>query len=282
MALEIRITTASEAETLCSLVHSVGWNQKQSDCDLMVGRESSTAIYAWDGDRIAGCAAAQIYGDKEMAFINMVVVPEAYRKQGIATKMLLHLMDHFKDFKTLRLHASQAGQYVYSKIGFKPGEVFHKYFAPSCAGSIAEGISLLTEEDMDEAAVLDARSFGINRRKLLNDFRIMAPELCFKLCDPNGVMTGFIIGREGPLARQGSAVTAENEDDVMKLFYAMMQAGAPPAKALMVVPDSQTKLIERLLSCGFRKDTPLISMDYGQDGPVLHSRYFATLGGDFG
>lgn len=282
MTPEIRITEASESETLCRLVQSVGWNQKQSDCDLMVGRKCSTAIYAWDGDNIAGCAAAQLYGNKEMAFINMVVVPEAYRKQGIATKMLLHLMDQFKDFKTLRLHASQSGQYVYSKIGFRPGELFHKYFAPSCSGSIAPGISLLEEQDMEEAATLDARSFGINRRELLNNFRLMAPELCFKLCDSNGDMTGFIIGREGPHARQGSAVTAENEEDVIKLFYAMMQAGTAPAKSLMVVPDSQTKLIEKLLSCGFRKDTPLLCMDYGQDGPAPCNKYFATLGGDFG
>ena len=283
--MEIRITNAAEAETLHNLVRSVGWNQKQADCDLMVGKKNSCAIYAWDGDTVAGCAAAQLYGNKEMAFINMVVVPEQYRKQGIATRMLLHLMEQFKEYKTLRLHASQAGQYVYSKIGFRPGEIFHKYFAPEeCiqAAAPAEGISLLTAEDMEKAAALDAASFGIHRGELLENFRRMAPGLCFKICDSNGVMTGFIIGREGPHARQGSAVTAANEEDVMKLFQAMAQAEGAPRKTLMVVPDSQTVLIEKLLNTGFRKDTPLLGMDYGQNGPAPHSKYFATLGGDFG
>lgn len=285
MALDIRITKAMEAATLHALVRSVGWNQKQADCDLMVGKECSTAIYAWDADTVAGCAAAQLYGDRDMAFINMVVVPESYRKQGIATKMLLYLMEQFKEYKTLRLHASQAGQYVYSKIGFRPGEVFHKYFAPEgCSAGTppAKEISLLRASDMEQAAALDAAAFGIHRGELLENFRKMAPELCFKCCDSNGVMTGFIIGREGPHARQGSAVTAENEEDVMKLFHAMAQARGAGRKTLMVVPDSRTVLIEKLLDAGFRKDTPLLCMDYGQAGPAPHEKYFATLGGDFG
>ena len=68
----------------------------------------------------------------------------------------------------------------------------------------------------------------------------------------------------------------------MKLFQAMAQAEGAPRKTLMVVPDSQTVLIEKLLNTGFRKDTPLLGMDYGQNGPAPHSKYFATLGGDFG
>lgn len=278
----IQITFAEESRTLCQLVQSVGWNQKQEDCDLMVGKKNSIAVYAWDGCRIAGCAAAQFYGDKEMSFINMVVVPEEYRKRGIATKMLYFLMDHCRDFKTLRLHASQSGQYVYSKIGFRPKELYHKYFAPACSGPAAQGISPLTAQDMQYAAALDAGSFGIDRMELLESFRQIEPELAFKLCDSNGVMTGFIIGREGPKARQGSAVTAANEDDVLKLFYAMAQAKTPREKTLMVIPDSQKLLIEKLSAIGFRKDTPLLCMDYGKDGPGPHNKYFATLGGDFG
>ncbi|MBO5724437.1 MAG: GNAT family N-acetyltransferase [Lentisphaeria bacterium] len=282
MEKKIQIRKALESETLHMLVRSVGWNQKQSDCDLMVGRKCSTAIYALDGENIAGCAAAQLYGNREMAFINMVVVPEQYRRQGIATQMLRYLMEEFKDCKTLRLHASQSGQYVYSKLGFRPGEVFHKYFAPECSGTVSGNISPLTAADMEQASALDAATFGIHRGELLEDFRRMAPELCFKLTDSNGIMTGFIIGREGPHARQGSAVTARCEDDVMKLFYAMAQATGAPRKTLMVVPDSQTLLIGKLLAAGFKKDTPLLSMDYGKDGPAPHGHYYATLGGDFG
>ncbi len=278
---EIRIERASDPKELLRLAGSVGWNQTLNDCAELVNRPDAVCFFALDGDAVIGSAAAKLYGKKEMGYINMVVVMEKYRGQKIATRMLHTLMDYLHDFKTLRLYATDAGSHVYTKLGFETYATMHKYGAAHYTADVSGRIQPLLESDLSDAAILDADSFGLNRESTLAYFYRQAPNFSFKLCH-NGIMTGFTIGRNGPVSRMASAITAESEEDALELFSAVAMAAPPAEKSLMVIPDNQTRMIELGKQRGFTMGTALVCMDYGQPGPMPAAKYFGMLGGDFG
>ena len=278
----IQIKQAVEADNLLRLAGSVGWNQTYSDCAEMVNRPDAVCFYAMRGSDVIGSAAAKLYGDHEIAFINMVVVMEEFRGHGIATQMLRTLMDYLRDWKTLRLYATCAGSRVYSKLGFSTYAIMHKYFSPLYRAPVPESVIPLQEKDLEEAIALDAKSFGVERGSILRYFYHQSPQISFRLNRPDGSMNGFVIGRQGPVSRQAAALTADTEEDAFDLFAAVAQAGVPAQKTLLIIPEARTRMVDMALYRGLECGTTLICMDYGRPGPKPGVRYFGMLGGDFG
>ena len=116
---------------------------------------------------------------------------------------------------------------------------------------------------------------------MLTYFYECHPELSFKIMDGQAI-TGFTIGRIGPVSRQASALTAANEEDALSLFDAVARYGEPSPRVLLVAFDSQTRLIELMAAKGILPATELVAMDYGIPGPLPAGSYYGVLGGDFG
>ena len=278
----IRIEKGSNPEDLLQLVRSVGWNQTLSDCEEMVLRNDAVCFFAMDGDQAIGSAAAKFYGGKTMGYINMVVVREPYRGHHIATRMLQTLMDYLKDFKTLRLYATEAGSHVYSKLGFSTYAVMHKYYRKGERREISPNIRPLLDSDLGKATELDAAAFGVERKNILKYFYRNGRSISFKLAGKDEVPTGFVIGREGPSSRHAAEVIAENESAALDLITAVEQAGKPAGQTLIILPDEQKSMVRLALDNGFETSTSLVCMDYGIPGPKPAWNYYGMLGGDFG
>ena len=279
---QIRIEPASRPEELLRLAGIVGWNQTLSDCEELVLRKDAVCFFAMDGNEVIGSAAAKFYGGRTMAYINMVIVLEPYRGHGIATRMLRTLMEYLKNFRTLRLYATTAGSYVYSKLGFVPYARMNKYFRSRQTVPVSPRIQPLLESDLDSAVLLDADAFGVERKNILTYFYSRNPGLCFKLTRPDGTLSGFTLGREGTSHRHASDLIADNEADAFDLFEAVAQADRPADKTMMILPDEQQKMIKMAMERGFELGTPLVCMDYGMPGPKPAAHYYGMLGGDFG
>ena len=282
MIEHIRIEKASDPEELLRLAGTVGWNQTLSDCEELVLRRDAVCFFALDGDRVIGSAAAKFYGGKQMGYINMVIVLEPYRGHHIATRMLRTLMEHLKDFRTLRLYATEAGSHVYSKLGFVTYAMMHKYYRPWRKAALSPRIRPLTENDLPSAVALDAAAFGVERKNMLTYFYSRHPELCFKSIRPDGELSGLVIGREGVSNRHAADVIAENEAEAFELFEAVAQSGRPAEKTMMILPEEQHRMVRMALDRGFERGTPLVCMDHGVPGPKPAAHYYGMLGGDFG
>lgn len=61
-----------------------------------------------------------------IAYVTNIYTQDAYRRQGIATKLLEYIMEEIKkrDYKFVRLHASSQGKNLYERIGFVDAEGF--------------------------------------------------------------------------------------------------------------------------------------------------------------
>ena len=126
--MKIRDIEPRDAERFSELSSMVGWNQTLNDCNFLIESDWCKMICVEENGEVIATAGAPVYDD--VAFINMVIVHPDYRKRGIATAMIRHLLDTLK-VKTFRLHATPAGSFVYSKIGFVTTRTMSYFVAAS-------------------------------------------------------------------------------------------------------------------------------------------------------
>ena len=107
---EIRLETAKDPAGMLSLAGHAGWNQTLSDCAVVTGSENSLAVYAFCGERLAGCAGCFLFGDHDLCHINMVVTHADFRRRGIAKRMVSFLMEKTA-CRTCRLYATCPNRY---------------------------------------------------------------------------------------------------------------------------------------------------------------------------
>ena len=278
--MNIREMTSADAGRLFELAGLVGWNQTQEDCAFLIGSPRCRMICVEEHGEVIATAGAPVYED--VGFINMVIVHPDYRKRGIATAMIRYLLENLK-VRTFRLHATPAGSFVYSKIGFETTRTMSYFVAePPKFAPPALPVEPLVQEDLKAAADLDLRNCGLSRRFLLEDNLKRFGTFALKITE-GGELAAFALGRRGRKQRQIAAV--ETRDGDWEKAFALIAAAAPMEKELptnMILFDAAEAAVKRAGQGGFIKVRELIEMEYGVPGMPPGAGYHAIFGGDFG
>ena len=278
--MNIREMTPHDAERFSELSALVGWNQTLDDCRFFINTPWCKMICVEEKGEIIATAGAPVYD--EMAFINMVIVHPDYRKRGIATAMIRHLLENLK-VKTFRLHATPAGSFVYSKIGFQTTRTMSYFMAGEAKVPAADSrIIPATMADLDAIAELDRKNSGMNRKKLLENNLTRFGNFALKI-EENGSLDAFILGRRGRKQRQIAAVETRNGD--WEKAFALIAAALPMEKELpsnIIFFDADQEAIKEAQNWGMERVRELIEMEYGVPGTPPGAGYHAIYGGDFG
>ena len=278
--MNIREMNLQDAERLAELSLLVGWNQTLEDCRFLIESPWCKMICVEENGEVIGTAGAPVYDD--MGFINMVIVHPDYRKRGIATAMIRHFLDTVK-VKTFRLHATPAGSFVYSKIGFTTTRTMSYFVAKETAFPAGKAdIQPATPADLDAIAAMDFKNSGMNRKLLLeNNFKRFG-RFALKIED-KGKLAAFLLGRRGRKQRQIAAV--ETADGNWENAFALIGAAMPMEKELpsnIIFFDADKNAIKQAEKCGMVRVRELIEMEYGVPGTPPGAGYHAIYGGDFG
>ena len=278
--MDIREMTPQDAPRLFELAGEVGWNQTLEDCRFLTDSEWCKMICVEDNGQVIATAGAPVYND--VGFINMVIVHPDYRKRGIATAMIRHFLDTLK-VKTFRLHATPAGSFVYSKIGFQTTRTM-SYFMAGAPKVVAPdpGIVPATMADLEAIAELDRKNSGMNRKKLLENNLTRFGQFALKI-EEKGSLEAFILGRRGRKQRQIAAVETRSGD--WKKAFALIAAALPMEKELpsnIIFFDADKEAIKEAQNWGMERVRELIEMEYGVPGTPPGAGYHAIYGGDFG
>ena len=118
--INIRTITPAEAPVLSSMADGVNWNVAPAECGLITTADNMKGIFLEVDGEIAGSAGMVTYEPQSLVFINLVIVKEKFRRNGYATKMIEHILELTRDYKTKRLHATPDGSKVYAPLGFQP------------------------------------------------------------------------------------------------------------------------------------------------------------------
>ena len=271
-----------------TLSAEAGWNQTAADWQIFLDLGSAVGVVGTDGRLIA--TAATLPHASRFAWISMVLVTAAQRRQGLARWLLRDCIERLTSRQLVPvLDATPAGRSVYSGLGFRDawsmrrlvGLVGRAAQAPP-AGPAAEGVTVrpLDPADWPEIIAYDAAVFGADRRALLRRLAGRLPEAAL-IAERQGRLAGFLLGRDGRVMNQLGPLAAESDQVARALLARAFAAVALPLA--VDVPDRHAGLGGWLLTLGFTAERPLTRMVYctgaAFDDPT---RLFAIAGPELG
>ena len=116
---EIRCLTLDDIAAAQRLREQAGWNQTDADWRRLLTWSPDGCWVAERDGRVVGTTAVTAYG-RRIAWIGMVLVGEAHRRQGIGRALLGHAIEHLDGLgiETIALDSTPEGQPLYASLGF--------------------------------------------------------------------------------------------------------------------------------------------------------------------
>ena len=196
----------ADLDAACALVAEAGWNQNAADWRIFLELGSVIALKRADGG-LAATAATLPY-PSGFGWISMVLVSAAFRRRGIATRLLEKCISRLLDAgMTPVLDATPAGREVYRPLGFRDGWRIQRWRGRANAPSFSDKTARsLEEEDWRDLLARDAAAFGCDRSPLLQRLRRRSAGFSCVVKD-----RGFLLGREGRVATSLGPIVADDE-----------------------------------------------------------------------
>jgi len=236
------------------------WNQNEADWRLILAMGHGWGVSTRDGTLAASTLVIPYGGD--FAWVSMVLVHPAHRRNGYATQLLrTAISDLQKRGLTPILDATPAGHAVYAQEGFSDRWGFKRYFLGT-RGSPREAEGTVREvrdSDWNEILPLDREAFGASREPLLRALRQRLPQAALMIAGE-----GFVFGRDGREARQIGPLVARDAQTARSLLTHALKAVDAP---LYVDVADHTALGSMLEASGFAFQRPFTRMVRGA-GPA--------------
>jgi ribosomal protein S18 acetylase RimI-like enzyme len=129
MALEYSLSRPITAGDVQPLFRQTSWASTREDEAVERMLAASVNIGAWDGDRLIGYARV-VTDHVYRAFLEDVVVDEAYRGQKIGETMVSKLLEHVADVEDVILTTSENRRAFYERLQFYAFEHVHMHTKP--------------------------------------------------------------------------------------------------------------------------------------------------------
>ncbi len=274
--VQAELSPADVARAL-TLSAKVGWNQTADDWRLFVVR--GRAIGLFDNEAGLVATAAALPYDNGFGWISMVIVDPAWRRRGLARRLMGECIDELRRRRlTPLLDATPAGALVYRDLGFVELCTMERWegeggtAAPSkCAPAAIQP----APADIEGLIAADAKAFGSPRRFLLEDFSARDGTSAW------GYDGGYIVMRRGHRAMQVGPLIAASEEAARALLAAAIAQARGRVFLDLLAPWSG--LAALLESCGFARQRPFVRMAQNRAAlPGDPQRLAVAAGPEFG
>jgi GNAT superfamily N-acetyltransferase len=264
------------------LSREAGWNQIAADWRLFIELGGVIGLLR-DGRLIATAATLPHAGS--FAWISMVLVTPAERRQGLASWLLRCCIDDLLARELVPvLDATPAGRAVYVGLGFQDHWTLQRLIGRSvpmpAAGPGRATIRPIEAGDWPRVIAYDTAVFGADRGDLLQRLAPRLPDAAL-IAERGGKLAGYLLGRDGRAMNQLGPLVAE--DDVVAIDLLARAIGSISATIAIDLPDRHVTLRAWLTSLGFAAERPLTRMAYGtKDAFDDAARLFAIAGPELG
>jgi GNAT superfamily N-acetyltransferase len=248
------------------------WNQNEADWRFFLGEGTVFGVRDNGGHLVA--TAALLPYTSGNAWISMVLVTVAWRRRGLATKLVDACLDAAaKRGLTLWLDATPAGATVYGPLGFKPTVQLRRLRlenSPPKAGAPQSSQTC----DLRQLTALDRDAMGFHRGPLL-------AELCgragSRLVSHNGAVA---LIRDGRKNKYIGPVFADAPDRALALIHEIVRSENGPL--LIDAVATQDAFLKGLTNHGWTIERPFQRMRFGRDTIPATEPPFAVAGPEYG
>lgn len=249
-----------------ALVAEAGWNQNAADWRVFLELGRGFAVKTEAG--VLAATAATLPYPSGFGWISMVLVAKAFRRRGIATRLLERCLATLRQAGMVPvLDATPAGRTVYQPLGFRDGWPLTRWRRNgppprATAPQVARGVRALTQADWPAVLALDAQAFGCDRAPLLGRLRLRSRDFACVL-ERDGRLRGFLLGREGRLATQLGPLVAQDEATAAAL--AAHACARVPDAVIVDALDRHGEFAGWLAAQGFGRERPYTRMALDRD-----------------
>ncbi|WP_417850432.1 GNAT family N-acetyltransferase [Thalassoglobus sp.] len=248
----IREMTEADVPFGLSLGEMSGWNQVPADWLRIYRYEPQGCFVGMMNEAPVATISTTTYGT-DLAWIGMMLVHPDFRRQGIATALMKHVIAWLEERGTecIKLDATPAGATVYEQLGFKREWDFHRYEKPGDVGTV-ENVEGLEDFQVEQ---FDKKAFGVDRSEWLSrlaaDSKVVSQQ------------NGYGMLRPGRLATYLGPVIAETPDLAEDLIHQLISE--QHKTIFWDAPGPNTDAVELTKRFGFQPVRPLIRMWRGEN-----------------
>jgi GNAT superfamily N-acetyltransferase len=279
---EIGHLTAADLADADALVREAGWNQTEADWRAFL--DFGTVYVLRDKGKVVATAATLPYGGK-FAWISMVLISGAYRRQGLGTKLMRRCLDDLTAKGLVPvLDATPAGRDVYAGLGFEESWGYKRLLladrkiVPAVQTEMA--VEPISDSAWKELCAYDATIFGADRSNVLSRLhgRLAEAEFCVWR---GGHIVGFLMGRMGRRAAQLGPLVAESCEIACALLAQALETVSTPVYIDFI--DDKPLTARFLATAGFVAERPLTRMLFKRNTAFQDvSQSYAVAGPEFG
>jgi GNAT superfamily N-acetyltransferase len=266
-----------------ALCRAAGWNQVERDWQLFLHLNPQGCRAATDDNgKVVGTVVTIPY-QRRFAWIGMVLVDPAWRRQGIGTQLLKESLDILRITELVKLDATPAGREVYQRLNFVDEFRISRMHNPWVSDDkfLLNNCRSMRHGDIPALMPIDSDVFGADRRTLLSWLFEGAPEYAFVKEDSSGI-NAYCFGRAGYNFTHIGPLIAADMEAAKGLFCKVLLN----CKGRPVITDAShinPKWVSWLTSLGFVEQRLLIRMHRGQNTwPGLPGNQFSIMGPEFG
>ena len=218
--------TTADIEPAVAAILADDWGDRRAWFEFAVAHSECRAFVAEDDDAaIVGTGIVTINGP--VAWIGTIWVAPTARGRGLGRALTEAPIDEAEQAgsRTLVLVATDAGQPLYERLGFKVQTWYRTMEAPALATAPAQAggevVRAFRPDDLEAMAALDREATGENRRHLLAAFA--TPDTARVVTAGRDEALGFVI--RAPWG--GGATIAARATDALAILRARRLAAGP-------------------------------------------------------
>jgi len=247
-----------------------GWSDISVEFKRYINYDFCEPIKVTENNRIIGLGCSMIF--KKSSWLAHIIVDRALRRRGIGTLMVNYLISALKakNIETILLIATELGEPIYKKVGFRviSDYLFFNRTSSWTDKEISKKIRPYDQESYSQVIELDESISGECREPLIKNYLNDG----FVYVD-NRNLHGFYLPNLGEGAIYADLPEAGLE--LMKLKYSTVNKA--------VIPAQNEKGIEFLQQNGFIKtDRMARRMILGKDIDWKPECFYSRIGGNYG
>jgi len=192
----------------------VSWPHRLEDWAFVAG--ISKGSVALEGDRVVATALATPFGDVGM--VNLIIVDEALRGQGLGRKIMQHAMDQISP-PVWRLVATKEGLPMYEKFGFEAGGEILQHQGIVTRIEPTGSALWAKPDDLSEILALDRAATGMDRSTL---YKALSKNARFVILQGRRGTSGFAVVRTFGRGKVIGPVIAQSLSEAQDMMSVIM------------------------------------------------------------